>query len=113
MTYELGDIFKDSQLTDIHEYLLANNVKLDSTDEKYLYHAPCHDPIKNGNSADVISKIMGSEVTSNDRCCGEAGTFAVARPDIAKQVKFKKENEIQKDLTTLIGTPKAKKALRC
>ncbi|MEO1939366.1 DUF3683 domain-containing protein [Candidatus Thioglobus sp.] len=112
MTYELGDIFKDSQLTDIHEYLLENNVKLDNTDEKYLYHAPCHDPIKSGDSADVISQIMGSDVTNNDRCCGEAGTFAVARADIAKQVKFRKENEIQKDLTTLIGTPKAKKGIK-
>jgi Fe-S oxidoreductase len=55
---------------------------------------------------------MGSEVTNNDRCCGEAGTFAVARADIAKQVKFKKENEIQKDLTALIGTPKAKKGIK-
>jgi len=112
LTYELGDIFKDAQLADIHEYLLANDVKLDNTDEKYLYHAPCHDPIKSGDSADVISQIMGSDVTSNDRCCGEAGTFAVARADIAKQVKFKKENEIQKDLTTLIGTPKAKKGIK-
>ncbi|MBT3195340.1 MAG: DUF3683 domain-containing protein [Candidatus Ruthia sp.] len=112
LTYELGDIFKDAQLTDIHEYLLVNDVKLDNTDEKYLYHAPCHDPIKSGDSADVISQIMGSDVTSNDRCCGEAGTFAVARADIAKQVKFKKENEIQKDLTTLIGTPKAKKGIK-
>ncbi len=112
MTYELGDIFKDSQLTDIHEYLLENNVKLDNTDEKYLYHAPCHDPIKSGDSADVISQIMGSDVTNNDRCCGEAGTFAVARADIAKQVKFKKEKEIQKDLTTLIGKPKAKQGIK-
>jgi Fe-S oxidoreductase len=56
---------------------------------------------------------MGTDdILNNDRCCGEAGTFAVARPDIAKQVKFKKESEIQKDLTTLIGTPKAKKGIK-
>ncbi|SFV84067.1 FAD linked oxidase domain protein [hydrothermal vent metagenome] len=60
----------------------------------------------------MISKIMGSDVTNNDRCCGEAGTFAVARADIAKQVKFRKEKEIQKDITTLIGTPKAKKGIK-
>jgi Fe-S oxidoreductase len=29
MTYELGDIFKDASLTDIHEYLLENKVTLD------------------------------------------------------------------------------------
>ena len=113
LTYELGDIFKESQLTDIHEYLLANNVKLDNNSEQYLYHAPCHDPIKSDDSQNVISAIMGTDdILNNDRCCGEAGTFAVARPDIAKQVKFKKESEIQKDLTTLIGTPKAKKGIK-
>ena len=112
LTYELSDIFKDSKLTDIHEYLLEKNVKVDNSDTKYLYHAPCHDPIKTGNSADVISQIMGSDVTNNDRCCGEAGTFAVARADIAKQVKFRKEKEIKKDLTTLTGKPKAKNGIK-
>ena len=112
LTYELSDIFKDSKLTDIHEYLLEKNVKVDNSDTKYLYHAPCHDPIKTGDSADVISQIMGSDVTNNDRCCGEAGTFAVARADIAKQVKFRKEKEIKKDLTTLTGKPKAKNGIK-
>jgi hypothetical protein len=32
MTYELGDIFKDASLTDIHEYLLENKVTLDGSD---------------------------------------------------------------------------------
>jgi FAD/FMN-containing dehydrogenase/Fe-S oxidoreductase len=111
MTYELGDIFKDASLTDIHEYLLENKVTLDSSDEQYLYHAPCHDPIKSNDSATVIAKIMNSEVISNDRCCGEAGTFAVARPDIAKQVKFRKEAEIKKDLATLQPTNQPTKIL--
>ena len=47
---------------------------------------------------------MGSDVISNDRCCGEAGTFAISRPDIAKQVKLKKENEIKKDLKQITNT---------
>lgn len=111
MTYELGDIFKDASLTDIHEYLLENQVTLDNTGEQYLYHAPCHDPIKSDDSSKVISKIMNSEVISNDRCCGEAGTFAVARPDIAKQVKFRKEIEIKKDLANMQPTKKPTKIL--
>ena len=110
-TYELADIFKDSKLTDIHEYLLDNNVALNETDENYLYHAPCHDPIKSDDSAKVISKIMGVDVSNNDRCCGEAGTFAVARSDIAKQVKYRKEAEIKQDLISLTGSAKAKKGI--
>ncbi|CAC9613928.1 FAD/FMN-containing dehydrogenases [uncultured Gammaproteobacteria bacterium] len=111
ITYELGDIFKNSSLTDIHEYLLENKVTLNKTGEQYLYHAPCHDPIKSKNSNTVISEIMNSDVVSSDRCCGEAGTFAVARPDIAKQVKFRKETEIKKDLATLQPTDKPIKML--
>lgn len=111
MTYKLGDIFKDSRLTDIHEYLLEQNVTLKATGEQYLYHAPCHDPIKSDESSKVISKIVNSEVISNDRCCGEAGTFAVARPDIAKQVKYKKELEITKDIATMTKSNKPIKML--
>ena len=111
MTYELSDIFKDSKLSDIHEYLLDQNVTLDPTGEQYLYHAPCHDPIKSDESSSVISKIVNSEVISNDRCCGEAGTFAVARPDIAKQAKFRKELEIKKDKATMVKTNKPVKML--
>ncbi len=111
MTYELGDIFKDSSLTDIHEYLLEQDVTLEATGEQYLYHAPCHDPIKSEESSNLISKIVNSEVIDNDRCCGEAGTFAVARPDIAKQAKYRKELEIKKDIATIAQTDKPVKML--
>ena len=32
----------------------------------------------------------------NDRCCGESGSFAVSRPDIATQVKMRKQEELEK-----------------
>jgi Fe-S oxidoreductase len=34
-------------------------------------------------------------VALNDRCCGESGTFAATRPDIATQVRFRKEAEMR------------------
>jgi Fe-S oxidoreductase len=51
----------------------------------------------------VASELMGKEVTLSERCCGEAGTFAVARPDIATQVRFRKQEELQKGLRQLTG----------
>jgi len=33
-------------------------------------------------------------VPLNDRCCGESGTFAAMRPDIATQVRYRKEEEM-------------------
>jgi Fe-S oxidoreductase len=32
----------------------------------------------------------------SERCCGESGTLGVTRPDISTQVRFRKEEEIQK-----------------
>ncbi|SFV68080.1 FAD/FMN-containing dehydrogenases [hydrothermal vent metagenome] len=108
LTYQFGDIFHNSRLIDIHEFLLEKNIKLNSND-KYLYHAPCHDPIKSSIGSEmVINQLMGIEVINNDRCCSEAGTFAVSRPDVAKQVSFKKENEIKNDLQKLNATKKDK-----
>jgi len=43
----------------------------------------------------VANRLMGQEVTLNDRCCGESGTFAASRPDIATQVRFRKEAEMR------------------
>ena len=34
-------------------------------------------------------------IERNDRCCGESGTFAVSRPDIATQVRFRKQREME------------------
>jgi hypothetical protein len=39
---------------------------------------------------------MGQDVPLTDRCCGDAGSFAYSRPDIATQVKFRKQQEIEK-----------------
>jgi Fe-S oxidoreductase len=45
----------------------------------------------------VVNELMGREdIELNDRCCGESGTFAASRPDIATQVRFRKEEEMRK-----------------
>lgn len=47
----------------------------------------------------IISNLLKPEDDSSilltDRCCGESGTFAVGRPDIANQVRFGKEKSIR------------------
>lgn len=106
--YEFDKIFKGSSLIDIHEYLYEKNIKLAKNNYNYLYHQPCHNPIKNYNAKKIITKIIGSNLITNDRCCGDSGTFAISRPDIAKQVKFKKEKIINEDLRKLNENKKQK-----
>jgi len=48
-------------------------------------------------------------VALTDRCCGEAGTFAIARPDISTQVRFRKQEELQKGIKELTGKSHAEK----
>jgi Fe-S oxidoreductase len=44
---------------------------------------------------------MGQDIPLSDRCCGESGTFAVTRPDIATQVRFRKEEELRRGASSL------------
>ena len=76
---------------------------------QYLYHEPCHSPMKQYDSIKVASTLVGKDVTLSDRCCGEAGTFAIARPDVAAQVKYRKQQELQKNISQLTGNDKAVK----
>lgn len=100
--YEFEKIFPGCRLLDIHEYLMEKDQKLSGvTGTRYMYHDPCHSPMKTYKPLEVTNKLMGTEVALNDRCCGESGTFAAARPDIATQVKFRKQEELEKGLTKM------------
>ena len=104
LKYEFEKIFPGCRLLDIHEYLMEKGVSAENvTGVQYLYHEPCHTPMKQHNSIDVAKKLTNANVVLSDRCCGEAGTFAVARPDISTQVRFRKENELKQGLVDLTG----------
>ncbi len=104
LKYEFERIFPGCRLLDIHEYLLEKGISLDGIEGvQYLYHDPCHTPIKTQDPLAVASGLMGGPVQLSDRCCGEAGTFAVSRPDIAGQVRFRKAEELRKGLRELTG----------
>lgn len=104
LKYQFEQIFPGCRLMDIHEYLMEKGVSMDGVGgTKYLYHEPCHDPMKHHKGTQVASQLMGKDVSLSDRCCGESGTFAVARPDIAAQVKHRKLTELKQDIKALTG----------
>ena len=95
--YEFEQIFPGCRLLDIHEYLLEKGVKLQGVQGvRYMYHDPCHSPMKTYQPMKVVNELMGNGVALNDRCCGESGTLAVTRPDVSTQVRFRKEEEMKK-----------------
>ncbi|WP_255991546.1 DUF3683 domain-containing protein [Chitinolyticbacter albus] len=109
--YQFEQIFPGCRLLDIHEYLMEKGVRLEGVSgTQYMYHEPCHTPMKQYKGIDVANELMGTRVDLNDRCCGESGTFAVARPDIATQVRFRKQEEMQQGADKLrsdAGNPAA------
>jgi len=95
--YEFDKIFPGCRLLDIHEYLLEKGVKLDGVNGvQYMYHDPCHTPMKTYQPMKVVNALMGQDVKLNDRCCGESGTLAISRPDVSTQVRFRKQEEMVK-----------------
>jgi hypothetical protein len=120
--YEFEQIFPGCRIVDIHEYLLEKGITLRDSlpapaavgeaDVKgsgrsqkgtgaYLYHDPCHSPLKQRAPMQTVNALLGDGVREAKRCCGESGTLGVTRPDIATQVRFRKEEELRRDVQAL------------
>ena len=104
LKYEFENIFPDCRLLDIHEYLMEKGVTLENkSDTKYLYHDPCHKPMKTYNPITVASTLLKTDVIDNNRCCGEAGTLGTSRPDIAEQLRYRKREELRAGIKSITG----------
>jgi hypothetical protein len=93
--YRFEDIFPGCRIVDIHEFLLEKGLTLGEAGA-YLYHDPCHSPMKLQEPMKTVKALLGSQVVKSERCCGESGTLGVTRPDISTQVRFRKEEELRK-----------------
>jgi len=98
--YQFEKIFPGCRIVDIHEYLLEKGIVLEGKGG-YLYHDPCHTPMKQQEPLKTVKALMGPDVIQSARCCGESGTLGVTRPDISTQVRFRKEEELRKNEATL------------
>ena len=100
--YEFNKIFPGCRIVDIHEYLLEKGIQLNAQQQAgYLFHDPCHSPMKQQDPLKTVKALMGDQILKSERCCGESGTLGVTRPDISTQVRFRKEEELGADETAL------------
>ncbi|MEY4563787.1 MAG: hypothetical protein RLZZ618_3064 [Pseudomonadota bacterium] len=95
--YQFDKIFPGCRIIDIHEFLLEKGITLQTSGASYLYHDPCHTPMKLQDPMKTVKALMGDKVLKSERCCGESGTLAVTRPEISTQVRFRKEEELKKN----------------
>ena len=98
--YRFEEIFPGCRIIDIHEYLLEKGIRVEGVaGVRYMYHDPCHSPLKQQDPLATVNALVATadsvRIEKNDRCCGESGTFAISRPDIATQVRFRKEREVR------------------
>jgi FAD/FMN-containing dehydrogenase/Fe-S oxidoreductase len=103
LQYQFQKIFPGCRLLDIHEYLAEKGYKLEQHQqaEAYVYHDPCHTPIKTQQPMSVAKSLLGDNVVLSDRCCGESGTLAVSRPDISTQLRYRKLEELNKNIAVI------------
>jgi FAD/FMN-containing dehydrogenase/Fe-S oxidoreductase len=94
--YRFEEIFPGCRIIDIHEYLLEKGITLPGNQAAYLYHDPCHSPMKLREPMKTVQALVGPKVIKSERCCGESGTLGVTRPDISTQIRFRKEEELRK-----------------
>ena len=94
--YEFDRIFPGCRIIDIHEFLLERGITMPVHADTYLYHDPCHTPLRLNPPLETVKKLTGANVVQSERCCGESGLFAVKRPDTASQVRHRKFEEIEK-----------------
>lgn len=93
---DISRIF-DCAIQDISEYILKRNDTFEFH-ENYLYHAPCHDSLKDTALDLLKSRCTGNVIQKIPYCCSEAGTLALSRPDISNGMLDRKKDAIKKGM---------------
>ncbi len=114
--YYLEEIFPDAPLIDIHEYLMTQGVSVDNVQGvQYMYHEPCHNPLKRHGSEMVISSLLNKKSVESEECCAEAGTLAAAYPAISGKIRARKEEKMAEasEKLALLGDEQQKILTSC
>ena len=55
--YKFEEIFPGCRIVDIHEYLLEKGITLQGNQAAYLYHDPCHSPMKQRDPMKTVQAL--------------------------------------------------------
>ncbi len=104
--YDFPAIFPGCRIIDIHEFLAERGIRVDGVSGvRYVYHDPCHSPMKQQEPLKTVNALLqtqdGARIGRSERCCGEAGLLAVSRPDVSTQIRFRKQEELERDAARL------------
>jgi FAD/FMN-containing dehydrogenase/Fe-S oxidoreductase len=77
------------RLADVSRLAVDNGLVARIEPGRY-YHIPCHDSLAGGG--EVLLAGLGHPATVVPHCCGEAGTLALSRPDVAAAMRARKRD---------------------
>ena len=82
---------------------------------QYMYHEPCHNPLKRHGSEAVIASLLNKPSVASEECCAEAGTLAVAHPEISGKIRARKEEKMREasEKLQLLGDEEQKLLTSC
>lgn len=79
-------------IADVSGFAIENGLSAGIEPGRF-YHAPCHDSL-DGNGKALLARL-GHPAVAVPHCCGEAGTLALSRPDIAAAMRARKRDAFQ------------------
>ena len=108
----MQNIFNGADLMDVNEFIAKEGLyaSVNPAMQRPLYHQPCHNPLKHLGEEKTFQKLYGNTPVSIPDCCGEAGTLALSRPDIAIKMRQRKSDNAEafdkgKDIDILTTCP--------
>jgi FAD/FMN-containing dehydrogenase/Fe-S oxidoreductase len=107
--YNIENIFPDSRITDINEFVAREGLYKKIQKDTLYYHDPCHSPIKSLGVDRTFNEILGTAPVSIPNCCGEGGTMSLSTPAISNSLRGRKSFNIysaleRKERVTVLTT---------
>jgi FAD/FMN-containing dehydrogenase/Fe-S oxidoreductase len=107
--YKIDNMFSDSHIIDVNEFIAKHDLYKKINMEKIYYHDPCHSPLKGIGVNRTFDSILGRQPVSIPNCCGEGGTMSLSTPDISNSLRGRKSFNIashfkKKENLTVITT---------
>jgi len=89
--YHVENIFPNSAVLDINEFIVREKLYSITPDEEFLYHDPCHSPLKHYGCDETLRKLFSRQPSTVPNCCGEGGTLALSTPLISNSLRKRKQ----------------------
>jgi len=107
--YKIENIFPNSRITDINEFIAREDLYKKIVRDPIYYHDPCHSPLKSLGVDKTFDIILGNKPITAPNCCGEGGTMSLSTPSISNSLRERKALNIsalfeKKENVTIITT---------